>query len=590
MPGVRRRLLVMLLRLRVAVAERLRPGEEHVTLFWAAVVGALGGLSSIIFGRILQAAQHFLTGSSGGFIEAATHLAPWQRVLVPALGAFIAGMVLSMGKRFMQGEKSVDYMEAIALGDAHIRSRSTFVRSAAAVFAIGSGASIGREGPMVQIASWISSWAGRRAKFALPRHRLIVACGAAAGIASAYNAPIAGALFVAEVVLGSIAVPTFGPLVLSSVVATIVVRSLDHGGPVYEVPTFRISTPWEAFLYLPLGVVCGFAAVFFMRFLGLVAQAFNRLPANLPLRLTLGGLIVGAISVLRPDVWGNGYGVVSSMLTTRWLPAAVAAALAAKILATSSSFGSGAPGGVFTPTLFVGAAIGTLFGIGAHSVFPWTLDNPQAYALVGMGCLLAGTTQAPLMAILMLFELTLDYDLILPLMLGCVAAHYTAQGLGASPIYRHHLRHKLATPWSVLAAADCSVRDIMRSDAPTLQETDGFEKVAEHFLTLHFDQAFVVDAEGHYKGCLTLHDVKTLLSDAVVTPLLTVHDLMHDRLPTVRENSTLAETLRHFGTMREELIAVTTADDRPRLVGAVSKSDLLIALAETKLDVGRPDP
>jgi CIC family chloride channel protein len=208
---VTRPFLTRILRLRLWVSERLRPGETEVTLVWAGIVGALGGMAAPAFQSAIRGVKYLLTGSTASLAETAAALEPWQRVLVPAAGGVLAGFVLHFGVRFTRGKKSQDYMEAVTLGDGVIRTRPTLVRIASSLFSIGSGGSIGREGPQVQLAALLASSIGRAASLPRPRLRLLVACGAAAGIASAYNAPIGGALFVAEVVLGSIAMETFGP-------------------------------------------------------------------------------------------------------------------------------------------------------------------------------------------------------------------------------------------------------------------------------------------------------------------------------------------------------------------------------------------
>ena len=233
------------------------------------------------------------------------------------------------------------------------------------------------------------------------------------------------------------AMETFGPLVFSSVIATMTIRQSPIIGdnPLYKVPAFKLNASWEILPYAVLGVAAGMLAPWFLRFLKLCEQWFER--SRLPLipRLALGGAIVGALAVHDPEMAGNGYSSIDNILHDKWIWQIVLAVFACKILATGATFGSGAVGGVFTPTLFVGCGLGYLMGCGFHSIWPHSALSPSAFALVGMGAFLAATTvSAPLMAMLMIFEITLDYAIILPLMLGCVIAYYLSIGIEPASI------------------------------------------------------------------------------------------------------------------------------------------------------------
>ncbi|ASC64700.1 voltage-gated chloride channel ClcB [Achromobacter denitrificans] len=421
---------------------RLLVDNLAVTVCAAALMGLLGALATVVFRELLGWTQILLGGgdSPHGMVSLARGLSPWQRFLMPAVGGAIAGAILQLAAKRLPKRGAADYMEAIAVGRGVIGFRQTIARSLSSIFSIGSGASIGREGPMVQLAAMLSSLTGRYLVLP-PRHlRLLVACGATAGITSAYNAPIAGALFISEIVYGAIASATLVPLVVSSVVANIVTRQILHYDAVFHMPPFDFVSGWEVINYLGLGLIAGLAAPQFLRFLDVARSAFGRLPFPLWAKMAVGGLIVGALSVVNPEVWGNGYSVVNSMLHTQWAWQAVAAILLLKTLATAASVGSGAVGGVFTPTLFVGAALGALYGTGLQALFPaGDLSAVSSYAIVGMGALLAATTYAPLMSILMIFEMTLSYEVMLPLMLACVTGYVVAHRIRPDSVYAKSL-------------------------------------------------------------------------------------------------------------------------------------------------------
>jgi CIC family chloride channel protein len=415
--------------------------DSELTLLLAALVGILGALSTVLFREAIRAVEWVFVHSKSGLVEAARGLPLWQRLLVPAVGGLCAGLVLQFGLRLSRGNRPGDYMEAIALGDGVLGTRRSLVRSTASLFTIGSGGSIGREGSMVQLSALIGSLVGRSLRRDTAQLRLLVACGAAAGLASAYNAPLAGALFVAEIILGTIAMESFGPLIIASVVANATVHTFLGYQPVYEMPAIRVVSNWEFGLYVIMGVLLGVAGPWFLRALDAADRAFARLRAPVFIKLGLGGAVVGVLSIARPEVWGNGYSVVNSLLHTDWTWTLVAAVLLCKVLATAVTAGSGAVGGVFTPTLFVGAALGYLFGYAVHDALPQATAPPATYAVVAMGGFLAATTQAPFMSILMIFEMTLAYEVVLPLMLACVLGHHVARTrLGAESIYAKSLR------------------------------------------------------------------------------------------------------------------------------------------------------
>ncbi len=566
-----------LLRLRLWISERLRPGETEITLFWAGLVGAIGGLSSPMFRELIRLVQRVFTGHTGSLAETAAALPAWQRVLVPTLGGVLAGLVLHYGVRFARGKTSADYMEAVTLGDGVIRTRPTLVRIASSALSIGSGGSIGREGPMVQLAALLASSVGRWVKLPRPRLRLLVACGAAAGIAAAYNAPIGGALFVAEVVLGTIAMETFGPLILSSVMATVVGRIFLGGDPLFEVPRFRLVNYFELAPYLALGLIAGAFAPWFLRLLSHSAAFFSAWRVPIFVRMAVGGLVVGLLSLHVPDVWGNGENAVSRLLSTNILWTSLLTLLAFKLLATAATVGSGAVGGVFTPTLLVGGIIGGLIGIPVHEAFPEHTATPNAYALVGMGALLAATTQAPLMAILILFEMTLDYDIVLPLMLSCVTAYTASRAMGGSSIYAPVLQNRAPAGGAPLDSL--SVSDLMRPDPPCVDENARFPKIVETFVTHPHHNLYVVGHEHEFRGVIPLHEIKPFLNDPQLANLAIAQDLLREDFPTVTPETSLRETLERFSNHAFERFPVVAGPGR-RLIGSISKTDLLLTIAQ----------
>lgn len=570
-----------LLRLWVRFSEIVRPSELQTTLVWAGLIGFFGALASVVFRKLTGLLQILLTDHTGGYVESFAHLPWWQRLVVPALGGAMAGLTIYFGNRLKPGKSSTDYMEAIVLGDGEISFRLSLVKCASAMCSIASGASIGREGPMVQLSAMLASLIGRFRKMPKVRLRLLVACGAAAGIASAYNAPIAGALFVSEIVLGSMAMESFGPLVFSSVIATLTVRQFLGANPLYEiaVPSVRLNSNWEIILYLQLGVLAGALAPIFLWTLRASENLFTKLPVPSYVRLTLGGFAVGAFAIFYPEVCGNGYSVVNQILHSHFLWSSLFLIFILKVAATAATFGSGAVGGVFTPTLFVGACAGYLFEHAVAQIWPGPPLVPSAFTFVGMGALLAATTHAPIMAMLMLFELTLDYQMILPLMLACVVAHYVSRGFDPESIYAESLERKGAKSFE-FHFASLRVADLMKPDPVMILERAPFSEVAQSFLRNRFAHLYVVNEGGSFKGAISLHDIKEYLYSPELSTLIIARDLVHEDFPSITPESPLTRALRSFTNSDAERIAVVADRSQRRLIGTISKSDIILALAE----------
>jgi chloride channel protein, CIC family len=558
--------------------ERVRPTDLQVTLIWSGIIGFCGGLSSIAFRVATSVVHKILTGSpSPGLVESFSQLPFLSRLIIPALGGLLAGAIIQFGTKLRGQVTTTDYMEAVVLGDGKIAARRTLLKCLSALFTIASGGSIGREGPLVQLSALAASLAGRVRKWSTPRLRLLVGCGAAAGIASAYNAPIAGAVFVAEIVLGSVAMEIFGPLVFSSVIATLTVRAFLGPDPLYAIPAFRLNHNWEIVPYLLLGLSAGLLAPWFIRLLRWSEEQAARIAVPVYIKMCAGGLIVGALAVFHPEVCGNGYSTVSGILRGEWVWQALAVILVFKIIATTATFSSGAVGGVFTPTLFIGASLGFLFGTGTQNVLGHLQINPSAFALVGMGAFLAAVTHAPIMAIIMIFEITLDYQIILPLMLACVVGYYTSVSIEKQSIYAEALKRKGAGDYR-RQLAELHVRDIMKLKPLTISPRARFSEIAEKFVATRFNYLYVADHD-RFLGAVSLHDVKNYLNTPELAKVVIARDILHDSIPIVRRDASLTEALERFRHHDGERLPVVTDSTSKHLIGTIAKTDLILALA-----------
>jgi CIC family chloride channel protein len=565
--------LSLLTRLRLVLL-----GHEDLAsiVFWAALVGVCGALASVAFREGLRLLELLFTGQSVSLERAAAGMVWWHRVLLPCGGAIIAGIILRSAGRVLASPRAVDYMEAVRVGDGNISVRATLANSLSSLLTISSGGSIGREGPMVQLAAMLGSRLGRFGRAPIPRLRLMVACGGAAGIAAAYNAPISGALFVSEIILGGTAMESFGPLVVASVVASATVHRFLGYAPIYDVPKVQFASNWELIFYVLLGVVLGHIAPPFLATLDFAKSRFVRLKLPLPLQLGLGGLLVGVISIWVPQVWGNGFGAVGSILNAHLVGWTLLAVLLAKLLATAATVGSGAVGGVFTPTLFLGCAIGALFGGVVHALLPGFTSVPAAYALVGMGGFLAATTHAPLTSILMLFEMTLDYDMVLPLMLACVTAHYTAKVYRrGESIYHAALQgrtqssdYQLNTVAALIKPAGAGV-----SQSTTLKQM--FEDLPRRPL----ERAYVTNGD-ELVGWLDLRELLAAFRANKVDGAATVASVMQPATLVLTQEMSLGAALDVFLHARANVLPVTGGQWRNNLLGEISRQDVLLAMQD----------
>ncbi len=568
--------LSLLTRLRLVLL-----GHEDLAgiIFWAALVGFCAALSSVAFREGLRLLELLFTGQATSLERAATGMVWWRRVLLPLCGAILAGFVLRLAGRVLASPRAIDYMEAVRVGDGAISVRATLANSLSSLLTISSGGSIGREGPMVQLAAMLGSRIGRFARAPIPRLRLMVACGGAAGIAAAYNAPISGALFVSEIILGGTAMESFGPLVVASVVSSATVHRFLGYSPIYDVPKVQFASNWELIFYVVLGVLLGHLAPPFLASLDFAKSRFVSLKLPLEWQLGLGGLIVGIISVGVPEVWGNGFGAVGNILNAHLVGWWLLAVLLAKLLATAATVGSGAVGGVFTPTLFLGCAIGALFGGVLHALLPGVTSVPAAYALVGMGGFLAATTHAPLTSILMLFEMTLDYDMVLPLMLACVTAHYTAKVYRrGESIYHAALKGRATSDGWQLNTVAALIKPAEAVFSRTIPLKEMFEKLPRRPL----ERAYVTDGE-ELVGWLDLRELLAALRANTVDGAATVATVTRPADLVLTEDMSLGAALDVFLRARANVLPVIGGQWRNNLLGEISRQDVLLAMQDRML-------
>src|SRR6266542_555991 len=564
----------------------LKPRSRRFRSFWkdpdtqffllAVAVGAAGALGAIAFRAVI----HWLTRlffDADDVVTGVESLPLWLRVAVPAAGGLAAGLIV----RFLVREKAPEgishMIEVVSIGRRSVRLRPSLARASASIVSISSGGSVGREGMIIQLGAALASAVSRTVKLSPERVRILTACGMAAGVAGAYNTPIAATLFVLEVVIGSFSMQLFGPAVVSAVVSTVLVRSVLGDDPVFRVARFALESPAEFVPLAVIGLLAGASAALFGRTLRLARQLFTASQLPLPLAMAAGGAAVGALGIGLPEVLGNGFEGTNRILAGGASVLALGLLFAGKTVATAATVGSGTPGGVFTPSLMVGAALGGLVAHGTQGAAPW-LDAPVgAYALMGMGGLLAGITRAPLLAVIMIFELTQNTAVLLPMMGVSVLAVLTARTFEQDSIYVESLR-SAGIVWEktpeATAASSLKVADVLRSDVRLLSRTLPLADVLETFLRSLSLTLYVGDEEGKLLGAVTIHDVKEILADRSVEAIVIAEDLASE-VPFVTPDEPLTSVneklwFRDLG----QLPVVDSASGR-KFLGIVTRRDLL---------------
>jgi CIC family chloride channel protein len=560
----------------------------------AVFVGLAGAVGAVAFRLMIRTVQ----AAAFGGPEALSHLAadglmaepgdpmrmvdgvPWYaRIAIPAVGGLIVGPLVWFFAREARGHGVPEVMKAVALKGGVIRPRLVAIKALASALSIGTGGSVGREGPIIQIGSAFGSSVGQLLRLNTTQIRTLVGCGAAAGIGATFNAPIAGALFAGEVIVGGFAVSEFTPIVISAVVAVVVSRFFLGNTPSFLVPDYEIVSPFELLSYMGVGVAAGLVAVAFIRALSLSEDLFAKVPIPEYLKAALGGALVGVIAIELPHVYGVGYTSINWVLDGN-LPVAIMGLLVfAKIAATSITIGSGGSGGVFAPSLFLGAMTGGFLGTFVHQYFPESTATSGAYALVTMGAVVAATTHAPLSAIIIIFELTQTIDIIPALMCACVLSTLVSQVLHRDSIYTSKLMRQgidLYKEDDPNVLKSLFVRDVLDPEPEVVPASASFKTVLDLVVQSRHSQFFVVDADRKLLGAISLSELRRLIYEQDVLKLVIVAgDLVDSRRPTLAEDDHLDLVMHIFSAGEYDELAVV--DDDNRLVGIVAQKDVIEA-------------
>lgn len=554
-------------------------GERVYLLVLAALVGVLGGFGAVLFRWLITTMNKLFF--PGGFTLEALAATPWYwKVIPPAAGGLVVGPLVYFLAREAKGHGVPEVMNAVANNAGRIRKRVMAVKILASAVTIGSGGSVGREGPIVQIGSGLGSSLGQLLGFEGKRLVVMLGCGAAAGMAATFNAPIAGVLLAMEIIIGTASISVFSPLVVASVMGTIVARVMFGNEPAFiDVPEYSLVDPLvELPLYMVLGIAAGLVGVMFTRGISLIEDVWEKIPIPGWLLPVFGGAAVGGIAILFPHVLGVGYETIDSPLKGEGVLWILVALIFLKIFATGTTLGSGGSGGIFAPSLFIGACLGGAFGIVVEMVLPGQTAHSGAYALVGMGAMVAATTHAPITAILILFELTSNYSIILPLMFSCIIATVLASRICEDSIYTIKLRRqgvRLRGSSEAELMRTTKVRRILRPFPETMPPDTPVSQVMTKALDGSMAHQYVVDGEGRLMGVITLRRLKTVFQEeGLDDALLVAADLMKSPVASVSLDDTLDVAMAHLSRLDTEMIPVVNGEGK--LAGCVTRHDMMV--------------
>lgn len=558
---------------------RFRRAEHIMMVIAAIIIGLLGGFGAISFRFIIKFVHSVFFQSWEYSLELVNALPWWQKLLIPAAGGLLVGPIVYRFANEVKGSGVPEVMESVALRGGSIRFRVLIAKTVAAALTIGSGGSAGREGPIIQIGSAIGSALGQLAHLSAMRLRTLVACGAAAGIAATFNAPIAGALFAVEVILGDFAISQFSPIVISSVVATVLSRHFIGDFPAFNVPSYNMVSAYEFIPYTVLGISAGLISVLFIISVYKSQDIFDKIQIPDLLKPALGGLLVGTIGIGFPQVFGVGYEAVNEALWGKDVGWLLLVLIFLKIIATSATLGSGGSGGVFAPSLFIGAMLGGLIGNQVNLMFPDLMAHSGAYALVGMGAVVAGVTHAPISAILIIFELTNDYHIFPPLMVSCILSVLVSTLLKKESMYTMKLAKrgiKIFEGKDINLLRTIRVQEILHSDVHKFKNTAPFSEIIQHVIMSKHQDYFVVGPSGKLLGSLSLNQLKEFLFERdYLSNLVIAADLVDAHCPVVYPEDNLDLVMHQFGRNQlDEMPVVASQQDRT-LIGSVRRLDVI---------------
>jgi CIC family chloride channel protein len=547
--------------------DRFTRHEQVVLSALAAVIGGIGGASAIAFREGLGAVQFLFYGFSSELVVTfVNHIAWWHILAATTIGGLTVGLIVEF---LMPGKRPLgvaDVMEASALKGGRMSLTDGLRAALVSAVSLGAGASTGREGPVVHLGASVSAWVAKRLRLGRALSQTLLGCGVAAAVAASFNAPIAMTAFTA--------------IVISSVTGTIVSRIWFGDFPAFVIPEHQIASFLEFPAFAILGLVSAATAIIFMYSVDISTRLAQRAPGPAWLRPAAAGLAVGLIALVFPQVLGVGYEATDTALRGQYALWMLFGLLVAKTAATAISLGFGFGGGVFSPSLFLGAMLGGVFGMLATGIFPHLSSGHAAYTIVGMGAVAGSVLGAPISTILMVFELTGDYQLTIGVMIATViASMITRHAFGFSfftwQLDRRGLNLRKGREQGLLHAVH--VRDVMRDDQMTVPAAAPMPEIRKALLRCQFGELFVIDEDGGLHGTIMLSDLADSAFDTELDALLNAEDVCRPHPPLLAEMDDLEAAMALMDSTQESIVAVIDNRERQRLTGYVRQRDVVRA-------------
>ncbi len=558
---------------------RAKMTEHLFMIIIASVIGVLAGFGAVGIRILIEFISELSFPGEGNLLENIM-AAPWYiKVLIPAVGGLIVGPIIYYFAPEAKGHGVPEVMQSVLIKGGLIRPRVALVKAFASAVTIGTGGSVGREGPIIQIGSSLGSTVGQF--FQVPSRRLktLVGCGAAAGIAAAFNAPVAGALFAVEIILMDFAAVQFVPIVIASVMATVVSHTFEGDFAAFTVPHYSLVSPYEVGFYAVLGLLSGLISWLFIKVLYFFEELWDENIRVKPyIKPMFGGLLIGGIALLFPQIMGVGYDSITLALSGEHIWDLALILIFLKILATSITLGSGGSGGIFAPSLFMGAMLGAFFGYFVHMLFPEISASPGAYALVAMGGMVAGTTRAPITAIIIVFELTKENAIILPLMVTCTISMILSSKLSRESIYTLKLLKrniKIKDRAEVNVLKSLRVKDVYSPEFETIREDTTFNEVVNRLITKKLPYLSVVNMKGEYMGVISINTIKELLFEKdSLNYVVIAGDVVDPAIKTCSFNNNCKEVLLLMQSCDYDGLPVLDPENENRQIGIIWRRDI----------------
>ncbi len=548
------------------------------------IIGVVGGIGAVFFHYLILGFKYLFYGatSTDTFLDTVLALPWYTRLLIPAIGGLIIGPIITYVVPEARGHGVPEVMEGVALREGNIRGRVAPLKAFMSAICIGSGGAAGREGPIVQIGSSFGSSLGQYLKLTPDDKKALLAAGAAAGIAGTFNAPLAGMIFALEVILRKIRLNNFAPIIIASIVGNAIANLFFPGrGYIFDIPTFELVSYWEVFTYLGLGFAAGLIALLYTSSLYGLEDIFDRMPFPKFAKPALGGLALGVLALYVHQVLATGYPVMTAALHNELPFYTVFVLVFAKIAATSLTLGSGGSGGIFAPGLFIGSMLGVTYGKIVNSLFPRITGGPGSYGIIGMGAVFAAATHAPLTAIIILFEMTGDIKLFLPMIFACIIGTVFTSHVRKRNIYTTKLLRRgvdIDALRDSVVLEEVLVRDAMTTKVVSVSEFTSIGEARKIAKENDFTQLPVLRSNGQIVG--TLRYQKMVDTIAILGEEVDVRDVMDPISVWAYEHDHMFDVMKLMIKHDINVIPITSDKDRMVLRGLVTRNDVMNAYHE----------